>query len=381
MICNTDGALYVFRKPIITAALAAGHDVIGISGQSEYIGRLNALGVRMHILNFARHSIGVLDNIRLFFKLWRLIRMERPDVVHGFTHKPAIYGTIAARLAGVRHVIVTITGLGTLFIHTDLKSRILRRLLLWQYRFALRDVKWVFFQNPDDREHFINLGIINSDRALLTHGSGIDLSEYPLPSTDECCVARQSIELELGEDFGGKRLVLLPARVVPEKGFYEFYEAARIINKLEPQRYAFLHLGLIDVSSGGIIPADNVSEFAKQCGVSYLGFKDDIDRYMRASDIVVLPSYREGTPRSLIEALALGKCIITTDTPGCRETVVNGWNGLLCTVASSTSLAESILQVNDEFIRSARLRARKMCEVKYDAQWLVELTMRKYTER
>jgi N,N'-diacetylbacillosaminyl-diphospho-undecaprenol alpha-1,3-N-acetylgalactosaminyltransferase len=381
MICNTDGALYVFRKPIIKAALAAGHDVVGISGKSEYVERLQALGVHMHVVDFSRHSVGLLNNFRLFLRLLHLIRIERPDVVHGFTHKPAIYGTLAAWLAGVKRVHVTITGLGTLFVHNDIKTKILRRFLLWQYRAALHCSDLTYFQNSDDLEEFTRLRIVKVERAVLTNGSGIDLSEYPFPSNDECRVARHSIESEFGEDLEGKRIILFPARGVREKGFFEFYEAARIIKGLEPQRYLFLHLGLVDGASSGGIPSGDIAEFARQCGVRYLGFKDDIDRYLRGSDIVVLPSYREGTPRSLIEALALGKCIITTDVPGCRETVLAGWNGYLCTASSSRSLAATLLRVEDAFIVKARTRARKLCEIKYDARWLTDLTLSKYVER
>jgi N,N'-diacetylbacillosaminyl-diphospho-undecaprenol alpha-1,3-N-acetylgalactosaminyltransferase len=380
MICNTDGALYMFRKPIIEAALSAGHDVVGMSAQSEYVDRLRALGVRMHVLDFSRHSVGVLDNLRLILKLWRTIRIERPDVVHGFTHKPAIYGTVAAYLAGVRQVFVTITGLGTLFIRNDLKSRVLRKLLLWQYRFALKYAKCVFFQNPDDLDLFTRSGLVAAERAILTHGSGLNLSEYPFPTDADCQLARRAIEGELADSLDGRRLVLFPARGVREKGFFEFYEAARVINDLEPQRYVFIHLGLIDNASSKSISADSVNDFARRCGVRYLGFKEDIIRYMRACDIVVLPSYREGTPRSLIEALALGKCIVTTDTPGCRETVLDGWNGWLCTVGSSKSLAASILRADDSFIHKARLRSRALCETKYNARHLVDLTLRRYTE-
>jgi N,N'-diacetylbacillosaminyl-diphospho-undecaprenol alpha-1,3-N-acetylgalactosaminyltransferase len=195
------------------------------------------------------------------------------------------------------------------------------------------------------------------------------------------CLSIHSIEFEFGENLENKRIVLFPARGVREKGFFEFYDAARIINDLEPQRYCFIHLGQVDSASSGGIPSGDMAEFARQCGVRYLGFKDDIDRYLRGTDIVVLPSYREGTPRSLIEALALGKCIITTDVPGCRETVLAGWNGYLCTASSSMSLAATLLRIEDDFILKARTRARKLCEIKYDARWLIDLTLRKYIER
>lgn len=380
MICNTDGALYMFRKPIITAALAAGHEVVGISGKSDYVERLCDLGVRMHVVDFTRHSVGILDNLVLFFRLFRIIKSERPDVVHGFTHKPAIFGTLAAKIVGIHQVMVTITGLGTLFIRNDLKSKILRWILLLQYKLAMRSIKCVFFQNPDDLDYFTSLGLVTAGQAVLTNGSGIDLSDCPLPTNEECRTARQSIELELGEYFGDRKIVLLPARCVREKGFFEFYEAARIVSKLNPDRFEFIHLGLIDDASSGSVPEGSVAEFAKQCGIRYLGFKDDIDRYMRASDVVILPSYREGTPRSLIEALALGKCIVTTDAPGCRETVIDEWNGYLCAVASSSSLAASILKIDADFLGRAKNRSRRLCEIKYNAQILIDMTLQKYSD-
>jgi N,N'-diacetylbacillosaminyl-diphospho-undecaprenol alpha-1,3-N-acetylgalactosaminyltransferase len=378
MICNTDGALYVFRKPIIEAVLTQGHEVVSISGRSTYFESLEKMGVQPMALDFSRHSVALSKNLRLIHALLRMVKASRPDVVHCFTHKPAIYGTLAARLAGCRKIFVTITGLGTLFIRNDKVSVVLRLLLMLQYRFALRFASKVFFQNADDLELFVSKRILPAEKAILTHGSGIDLQQYPLPSQDDMQAARSMLSSELGFGLEGKRVVIFPARGVREKGFFEFYEAAQAINQVEPGRYAFVHLGLIDADSSRGLSKDNVQDFAHRCGVHYLGFKENIDEYMYAADVIVLPSYREGTPRSLIEALALGKAIVTTDTPGCRETVVERWNGLLCKVADVRSLVSALLAIDEEFVSRARLRSRSLCESKYDASMLVDLTLKKY---
>ena len=379
MIVNTDGALYVFRKPIIQELIERGHEVLSISSESRYFGWLRDLGVKPIALDFARHSVSPTQNFWLLIQLYRLIRKKRPDIVHSFTHKPAIYGTLGAWLAGVRGIFITITGLGTLFMHEDAKTKLLRWLLLLQYKFALRFVTTVFFQNPDDMNYFLTRKIISPEKAVLTHGSGIDLSEYTLPSFDEVVLAKRKLGSELGIDLLNQKVVLFPARGVKEKGFFEFYEAARIINQLEPGANIFLHLGLVDSASSGQISKDGIEKFSEECGVYYLGYKDNIINYMHASDIVTLPSYSEGTPRSLLEALALGKVIVTTDAPGCRETLLDGWNGYLCKTGDAKSLAAKLLLVDRDFIKITLRRSRNYCEMRFDSKWLVKLTINCYT--
>jgi N,N'-diacetylbacillosaminyl-diphospho-undecaprenol alpha-1,3-N-acetylgalactosaminyltransferase len=378
MIVNTDGALYVFRKPIIQRLISLGHNVVSISAESRYFELLRKLGVQPIALDFARHSVSPAQNFRLFVKLFLLIKRQRPDVVHNFTHKPAIYGTIAAWLAGVHGRFITITGLGTLFVRDGAKTKLMRWLLLLQYRFALKFATTVFFQNPDDMAYFVSRKVIDPQKAMLTFGSGIDLQEFPFPSSEDVRQAKFNLGNELGVDLSGKKVVLFPARGVPEKGFFEFYEAAKLIRHLDHDGYVFVHLGLVDLASSRQISKDGIVKFAGECGVHYLGYKDNIQDYMTASDIVALPSYSEGTPRSLLEALALGKVIVTTDAPGCRETVIDGWNGFMCKVADAKSLATKLLAVDSDLIRKAVHRSRTYCETKYDANWLVNLTINSY---
>jgi len=375
MIVNTDGALYVFRKPIISKLISLGHEVISISSESRYFARLRELGVSPIALEFSRHSVSPTKNVWLLFRLFGLIKQQRPDIVHNFTHKPAIYGTLGAWLAGVPRIFVTITGLGTLFVRDDARTRVMRWLLLLQYKVALRYATTVFFQNPDDMGLFTSRNIVDPKKAVLTSGSGLDLEEFPLPSPDDVARARSRLSDELGVDLSGRKIVLFPARGVPEKGFFEFYQAAKIIGRVAPDSYTFIHLGLVDLASSRQISKAGIEQFAGECGVRYLGYRDNIRDYMAASDIVALPSFREGTPRSLVEALALGKVVVTTDAPGCRETVVDGWNGYLCKVGDARSLAEKILAVNDELMGVATTRSREYCETKYDSMRLVDLTL------
>ncbi len=379
LIVNTDGALYRFRKPIIKMLVDEGHEVVTISSESSYFGKLTALGVRPRALEFLRHSVSPFHNIVLGVRLYRYIREEAPDIVHNFTHKPAIFGSIAAWFCKTQGIFVTITGLGSLFSNNNNKSKILRFLLLLQYRIALQFVTNVFFQNPDDMEMFLTQKIINIRKAILTNGSGIDLNEFYMPTAEEVKANRQRLGECIGSDVGGRKIVLFTARGVREKGFFEFYEASRRISALEPGQYIFVHLGLIDSESSEFITGEAVSEYAKDCGVFYLGFVENIRDYIVASDIMVLPSvYREGTPRSLIEALSLGKSIITTDRPGCRETVVDGWNGFFCEGNNVNSLVSKILMVDDKFMQNAIARSRRLCQKKYDSELIVGNTLRSY---
>ena len=380
MICNTDGALFIFRRPIISHLIDVGFSVASISSKSQYFGSLSSIGVEVHELEFSRHSISPLRLGQLLINLKRCISRIRPDIVHNFTHIPAIYGSIAAKLAGTDGIFVTVTGLGTLFSHSDFKTRVLRELLILQYRVAMRYVDTVFFQNPDDLSYFLQRNIVRTEQACLTGGSGIDLVEFSRPSNESRLIARAMLSIELAKDLSQRQVVLFPARGVPEKGFFVYYQAAKVLTESYPNRFIFLHLGLIDeAATYGHITHDRTKSFADQCSVHHLGYKENIKDYMIASDIVALPSYyREGTPRSLIEALALGLTIVTTDSPGCRETVIDGWNGYLCEPRSADSLAEQLEKATPAFCAMSGDRSRSLCEEKFDAIQVVQATLDRY---
>lgn len=377
MICNTDGALYVFRKPLIKKLLESGHAVNSICPDGEYIGKLAAMGVSTRLVEFDRHSMGVAGNMKILLGLFGMLRTEKPAIVHNFTHKPAVFGTIAAALSGVDKIFVTVTGLGTLFSNDDVKSKSFRTLLLLQYKLALLFADKVFFQNRDDYTCFVERRILSAEKAILTNGSGVDLREHELPTADEERRCRTALEAELGTRLEGKIVLLFPARAVREKGFFEFYESARLVNA-RTDRYVFMHLGLVDLHSSRKVAREDIDRLSGECGVFFLGFKENIKDYMNASDIVVLPSYREGVPRSLIEGLALDKFIITTDVPGCRETVIDGWNGRTCPPKDAHGLAGVILNTDRRMLAECKGRSRELCEKKFDVENLIRVTFENY---
>lgn len=378
LVCNTDGALAGFRAPLIRALVARGDEVVTICGNGGRIDELRDLGARPVVVDFSRHSVSPLSNVRLFMDILRIIQFEQPDVVHSFTHKAVIYGSLAARLAKIRGIVGTVTGLGTLFMRSGIRTRLLQRVLVLQYRLCLPRRATILFQNPDDLREMVGLRAVRIEKSIVTGGSGIDLEEYPLPGHQEIDSARKMLANEVGADLSQQTVVVFPARGVREKGVFEFYAAAKELNRRHPDRFLFVHLGLVDSASKGALTAEDVDHFSKEHGVLYLGYKTNLQDYLIASDIVALPSYREGVPRSLIEALALGKSVVTSDAPGCRETVVDGWNGFLCEVRDSASLANSLEQIDSDFLEAAITRSRRLCEDRFDVRKLNATTFKLY---
>ena len=377
MICNTDGAMFVFRKPLLEGLIRLGHEVISVTPDGPYRPRIEKLGVRTRVIPIPQYALSPVTNLLLFFRLLGILLSERPDIVHSFTHKPAIFGTIAAFLARVPRRFITITGLGRTFIREDLQTRIVRRVLVLQYRLACRLASTVFFQNPEDLALFTSRRIVKRDAALLTYGSGVDIDGLRPPREAEIATARDLIAQELGRPVTGKRIVLLPARALPEKGILEFYQAARLIQR-ESSDFVFIHLGIVSEDPKDPLNSRRLQELASESTVHHLGFRDNLADYMAGVDIVALPSAREGMPRTLLEALAMGKCIVTTDVPGCRLAVRDGWNGFLCRFGDPESLARSLLNVDDAMIHECKVRSRAHCESLFSAAALVDLTFGRY---
>jgi N,N'-diacetylbacillosaminyl-diphospho-undecaprenol alpha-1,3-N-acetylgalactosaminyltransferase len=365
IINNSDGGLYVFRGPLIKRMIEDGYEVVSISPYGEFIDKVKKLGVKTYEVDFAGHSSGFLNGIEIIKKLYNIIKKENPDIVHNFTHKPNIFGAIAAKLAGVENIFMTLTGLGTLFTYHDFKTILLRKVLIFQYKFISKYITNIIFQNPDDLNEFKKLKVANNKKYILVNGSGVDLEDFKMPRNEEVLYFKNMIAQEIKKDVENKKIIIFPARALKEKGFFEFYEAAKIINMITDE-YIFIHLGLVDKYSKYGASLENIKQYAEDSSVYYLGFKHNIKEYMMGSDIVVLSSsYREGTPRSLIEALSLNKMIITTNTPGCKETVIDGWNGYYCNIQDTNSLVSKIFTSNI-IINKMENKSRVYCEKKYD---------------
>ncbi|GAB3232717.1 glycosyltransferase family 4 protein [Hymenobacter seoulensis] len=355
IVINTSWNIWNFRRSLVKALQAAGHEVLAIAPPDAYSERLETeLGCRFVPILMENKGTNPLKDAQLTGRFYRIYRRERPDVVLQYTIKPNIYGTIAAKLAGIPSV-NNVSGLGTVFIVKNLVSSV----ALGLYRFAFRFPKRVFFQNNDDRQLFLQHGLVAERITDLLPGSGIDTHKF-----------RPAAEFTRHEPF----TFLMIARVLYEKGVEEYVEAARLVREAVPGTRVQL-LGGIDESGGVGVKRVVFEEWLKAGNLEYLGTSDDVAAHIRQADCVVLPSYREGTPKTLLEAAAMGKPIVTTDVPGCRETVVDGQNGLLCEVRNAQDLAAKMLQIvrmpSAELAQMGRA-GRRLAEEKFDERIVLD---------
>ncbi|GAB2963732.1 glycosyltransferase family 4 protein [Hymenobacter coalescens] len=364
IVINTSWNIWNFRRNLVRALQQAGHEVLAIAPPDDYSQRLETeLGCRYVPILMENKGTNPLKDAQLTKRFYDLYRRERPDVILHYTIKPNIYGTLAAKLAGIPCA-NNVSGLGTVFIVQNLVSKI----ALGLYRFAFRFPKRVFFQNGDDRQLFLQHGLVRPEITDLVPGSGIDVDKF---RPDPEAPARH-------EPF----TFLMIARVLYEKGVEEYFEAARLVREAVPGTRIQL-LGGIDESGGVGVKRVVFDEWMQAGHVEYLGTSDDVPAHIRQADCVVLPSYREGTPKTLLEAAALGKPLVTTDVPGCRETVVDGHNGYLCQARSAPDLAAKMLQVlrlPDAELRRLGQASRQLAETKFDERLVLDKYLRTVAE-
>lgn len=320
---NSAWNLVNFRGPVIEALVAAGHEVIAAAPADGYEARLQAMGARFRPLRMRGAGTSPIEDLRLLLDYISLLRDERPALFLGFTAKPNIYGSLAARITGVP-VAATISGLGSAF----LKGGLLGGLLLRLYRLALGGAQAIIFQNEADRDLFVTRRVARPEQARLVAGSGIDLGRFT-PAAVEC-----------RDPF----CFLLIGRLLLDKGVAEFVEAARIVRRSHP-RARFQLLGGSATDNPSAVPQADLARWSAESIVEQLGVQEDVRPFIAAANCVVLPSYREGLPRSLLEGAAMARPLIASDVPGCRDVVEDGVNGLLCDVRSATSLAAAMQEM------------------------------------
>ena len=347
---NSSWNIVNFRSGLIRALVAQDYRVVVIAPKDRYSDQITALGAEYRQIALSSSGISLIEDGLLLLRYRRLLRELRPRAFLGFTAKPNIYGSLAAFGLGIR-VINNISGLGTVFI----KPGALQGLVSLLYRCALSRSAVVFFQNPDDRDLFVQRRLARYDQAHLLNGSGIDLDQFRPPDNERAP--------------GPMRFVLV-ARMLRDKGVEEYIGAARVLRG-EGSDARFALLGPTDADNRTAISPAQIAAWESEGLVDYLGTSDDVRPHIAAADCVVLPSYREGLPRSLIEAAAMGRPIVTTDVPGCRAAVEDGVTGLLCEVRSAKALAEALrrLIAFPESTRLAMGRAgRDRAERLYDQE-------------
>jgi glycosyltransferase involved in cell wall biosynthesis len=360
---------YNFRRSLALAARTAGHEVVLVSPAGPYAQRLRDLGLRWIAAPMRRGSLNPLRELALLVWFWRLVRAERADVVHGFTIKCAVYGALAARLAGLACV-SSVDGMGYVFISEKPSVRVLRCLVqeLMRVAFGGPNVRIVLL-NRHDVALFKRVGAASMSSVRRIPGSGVDCRRFAPPT------------IEQRNGGTGPMRVLLAARMLWDKGVGEFVEAARIL-KREGRDVQFVLAGQPDFGNPAAIPAQVLSDWRSVGLVEWLGHIDDMPALFASVDVVALPSYREGLPASLIEAAACGRPLVTTDAPGCSDVVSDGVDGLIVPARDAAALARAIARLQDDPALAARLgeAARAKALAVYDERHIVARTFEVYRE-
>jgi glycosyltransferase involved in cell wall biosynthesis len=323
------------RLPLALAARDAGYDVHVASMGGPAVAQLQALGLTHHVLPLSRTSMRPWTEARSLWAIWRLFRIVRPDLVHAVTLKSVLYGGIAARLAGVPAYVAAISGLGYVFIPGSGLREVLRRVALVLYRLALgHPNSRVIFQNTADRDVLTRAGAVRPEQVVMVRGSGVDLDRYapaPLPPDPVT--------------------VVLAARLLRDKGVGEFVEAARL-SAARGDGLRWRLAGSPDPENPASVRPDELQAWQADGAIEYVGECTDVAAFYAQAHIVTLPSYREGLPKSLIEAAACGRPVVTTDVPGCRDAIEPGVSGLLVPPRDARSLAEAVADLaGDEDVR------------------------------
>lgn len=351
---NASWNVFHFRRSLIAAMLADGHRITIIAPYDEHSSRLIAMGCRFVPLKIDVHGRSPLRDIALFLRFMRHFRREQPDVVLSYTIKNNIFGALAAGALKIP-CFPNITGLGTAFLSGSLLQRIAERL----YGLAFHNVPAVFFQNRDDRDFFLKKNLVREEQARVLPGSGIDLVRFsPVPL--QPCAKRFTF--------------VLIGRLLRDKGILEYVEAARMIRDKHPSA-RFQLLGAPDAANRSAINARTVKEWVEEGIVEHLGVTADVRPFIAAADCVILPSYREGTPRTLLEAAAMARPVIATDVPGCRQVIDDEVNGLLCKAGDAESLRDAILKfiaLPQEAREQMGRNGRKKMEREYDHAFVIK---------
>ena len=334
IVVNSAWAAYNFRSNLATGFEYAGYEVIFVIPYDGNYSKKLQEKFQCYDLYLNAKSLNPIQDIKTLISLLYIYKQADLDIVCHFTIKPNIYGSIAARALGMPSI-NNITGLGTLFIRKSLATYVAKLL----YRLALSFSNLVFFQNIQDQKYFLDNKLVRKSKSRLIPGSGVDLERFKL--------FKPIIKK-------GKFIFLLIARLLRDKGVYEFIDAIRMIKKNYPEiLLEFQILGEVGADNRTAIQKSELEGWIKDDLVKYLGVSDKVERVIAQCDCVVLPSYREGMPRSVLEAFAMEKPVIVSDVPGCVDIVDHQVNGLICKVKSSTDLAEKMVNM---FSMSEKMR-------------------------
>ena len=350
LVATNGASLTNFRGALIRTLVAKGFRVVCVSIEpdAEVGESVRMLGAEYRQVAGSRVGIGLLSGLKMILAYRRLFRELRPDYLFLYMSKPIAFGGAAAILEGLPHVNVLVNGLENAYYRKGAKDALVRLVMSFFYKRIARKAENVFFQNHDDCSYFITHGMLTSENYHVVGGSGVDMEYF----------ARQELPAE--------PVVLLSARLLWSKGIREFFEAVQKVKASHPEMRVLL-IGGLD-SNDEAITEEELNRFIQQNNVEYCGFAKDVCPYLKRCSIFVLPSYHEGMPRSILEAMAVGRPILTTDVPGCREAVQDGENGFLVPARDGGELAEKLeILVSDGALRQRMGEASwRICRQRFE---------------
>lgn len=371
---NYDFPVWRFRRGLIETLMRCGHEVSVICPEGDYTEQIKQLGVNYIPIQIDRF-INPFGDLKFLYTLYNILRRERFDLVHNFTIKPNTYGALAARMAGVQKRVSLVPGIGYAFADSSgFKASMLSKIAKLFYRIGFKCTDKVWFQNPDDLQFFVQERLILPNKCVLIRGSGVNTEEFSMKA-----VAQESID-GLRTEFGVPEfthVVVMPARATRSKGVPEFIEASRIVALQYPE-IRFILIGLPADGDPGSLSV-NYLRSNEGKNFKWLGFRQDAREVLALADVVALPSYyREGIPRSLLEALALAKPVVTTDSVGCRETVESGRNGFLVPIKNAEALANAIITLlrDDDMRRCFGCYSREKAKKEFSERSVIEHVFR-----
>ena len=370
-LSHVDINLYSFRTPIMKELLKKGYKVYAICPKGDKNESLKEIGCEVINYEIDRKSLNPFSEKKSINNIYRTIKDLKIDILHTFTAKPNIYGTFAARKAGVPVVLNLVEGLGSFYVKDTIKNILVRNIMEQLYKKAFKLSDGCVFVNTSDPEHMLKKRLITKDKVKIIKSVGVDTKKFSMTNynEDKILEIRKNFKLE------NKTVVLIVARAIWDKGVKEYYKAADTLNS-KYKNIEFLLVGGTDQGNHSCAS----EEFLKNGSVQWLGHRDDIVDITAISDIYVLPSYREGLPATLMEASSMSKPIVTTDTFGCRDVVDDGENGFLVPVRDSVKLAEKIeILINDENMRKIMgQKALTKAQNEFDARKVVDQYMEYY---
>lgn len=345
LICVSSQNVITFRAGLIKTLLENGYDVSVVAFDNVYRREIEALGVELYCVNDSNRSMNPFRVLSLKKKYYNIIEKVQPDIVFTFMLKPNIFGVQAAKKAKVKEIYSMVEGAGDTFVYNTWKWKLVRFFVCRLYKKSFRLARKVFFLNTDDRAEFIKRKLVKSERCELIHGVGVDTQRFAFAPVKN------------------QRVFLMIARMIKSKGIFEYCEAARAVKK----KYSdaeFLYLG----DEGGVTVSD-IQPYIDEGSIRYLGTTRDVRPYIADCAVFVLPSYyREGLPMSIMEAMSVGRAIITCNNIGCKETVEDEYNGFLVPCRSIQRLVEKMIyciENPDEVVRMGK-NSREMAETAFD---------------